>query len=73
MNAAKAGIDAVRADVERSATERKRQEALLASKATTHQELERAVAAADSSAGTLAGSQADMARAEAALVASRPR
>lgn len=71
VNAAKAGIDAVRADVERSATERKRQEALLVSKATTHEDLETAVAAADGSAGTLAGKQADMARAQGALASSQ--
>ena len=71
VNAAKAGIDAVRADVERSQTERKRQEALLASKATTHEDLETAVAAADGSAGTLAAKQADMARAQGALASSQ--
>ena len=36
VNAAKAGIDAVQPDVDRNATELKRQQALLASKATTH-------------------------------------
>ena len=50
VNAAKAGMSAVQPDVEHG-TERKRQEALLASKATTHQQLEQAVADADRFAG----------------------
>ena len=58
-------------DVERTATERKRQEALLASKATTHQELETAVADADRYVGMLASNQAALARAEAQLASSR--
>jgi membrane fusion protein (multidrug efflux system) len=70
VNAAKAGIEAVQPDVERSEAERKRQQALLASKATTHQELESAVAAAGGSAGALAGRQADLARAQGALASS---
>ena len=53
------------------ATERKRQEALLASKATTHQELETAVADADRYQALLAGQQADLARAQGALASSR--
>jgi membrane fusion protein, multidrug efflux system len=71
VNAAKAGVAAVQPDVERSEIERKRQQALLASKATTHQDLETAVAAADGSAGTLAAKQADMARAQGALASSQ--
>ena len=70
VNAAKAGIEAVQPDVERSEAERKRQQALLASKATTHQELESALAAAGGSAGALAGRQADLARAQGALASS---
>jgi membrane fusion protein, multidrug efflux system len=71
LNAAKAGIAAVEPDVERTATERKRQEALLTSKATTHQELETAVANADRYEGMLASQQAGLARAEAQLASSR--
>jgi membrane fusion protein (multidrug efflux system) len=71
VNAAKAGIAAVEPDVERTATERKRQEALLTSKATTHQQLETAVADADRYVGTLAGDQAGLARAEGQLASSR--
>jgi len=71
VNAAKAGIDAVQPDVERSEIERKRQQALLASKATTHQDLETAVAAAGGAAGMLAGRQADLARAQGALASSQ--
>jgi membrane fusion protein (multidrug efflux system) len=71
VNAAKAGVDAVQPDVNHTATELKRQQALLASKATTHQELEGAVANADRYAGMLASRQADLARAEAQLSSSR--
>jgi membrane fusion protein, multidrug efflux system len=71
VNAAKAGVDAVQPDVDRNATELKRQQALLASKATTHQELEGAVANADRFAGMLASRQADLARAQAQLDSSR--
>jgi membrane fusion protein (multidrug efflux system) len=71
VNAAKAGVSAVQPDVERTATERKRQEALLGSKATTHQELETAVADADRYVGMLASHQADLDRAQAQLASSR--
>jgi membrane fusion protein, multidrug efflux system len=71
MNAAKAGVAAVQPDVDQTETQRKREEALLASKATTHQELEGAVANADRYAGLLASRQADMARAQGALDSSR--
>lgn len=39
VNAAKAGVDAVNADAERTQLELKRQQALLAAKAATHQQL----------------------------------
>jgi membrane fusion protein (multidrug efflux system) len=71
VNAAKAGVSAVQPDVEHTETERKRQQALLASKATTHQELETAVANADRYLGMLASRQADLDRAQAALASSR--
>jgi membrane fusion protein, multidrug efflux system len=71
VTAAVAGIDAVQPDVDRNATELKRQQALLASKATTHQELEGAVANADRFTGMLASRQADLARAQAQLDSSR--
>ncbi|HTZ58105.1 MAG TPA: HlyD family secretion protein [Acidobacteriaceae bacterium] len=71
VDAARAAIAAVQPDVVHTELERKRQEALLASKATTHQELEGAVANADRAASTLAGQQADLARAQAALASSR--
>lgn len=70
VNAAQAGVSAVQAEVERTATERKRQEALLAAKATTHQELEQAVADADRYAAMGASRQADLAQAQAALARS---
>jgi len=71
VTAAKAGVDAVQPDVDHTATELKRQQALLASKATTHQELEGAIANADRYAGTLASQQADLIRAQAQLDSSR--
>jgi membrane fusion protein, multidrug efflux system len=71
LNAAKAAIAAVQPDVDQTETQRKREEALLASKATTHQELEGAVANADRNAGLLSSRQADLARAQGALDSSR--
>ena len=71
LNAAKAAIAAVQPDVDQTETQRKREQALLAAKATTHQELEGAVANADRNAGLLASRQADLARAQGALESSR--
>ena len=71
VDAAKAGIAAVLPDVERTALERKRQEALYAAKAATHQQVEQAVADADRLSGTLATHQADLEHAQAALATSR--
>jgi membrane fusion protein, multidrug efflux system len=71
VNAARAGVSAVQPEVDRTEIERKRQEALLASKAATHQQLEQTVADAARFSGTLAGRQADLERAQAALVSSR--
>jgi membrane fusion protein, multidrug efflux system len=71
VNAAKAGVSAVEPDVEHTDLELKRQQALLSSKATTHQELEGALANADRYRGLLASRQADLARAQASLDSSR--
>lgn len=71
LNSAKAAVAAVQPEVERTELERKREQALLASKATTHQELEGAVASADQYAGLLESRQADLARAQGALESSR--
>jgi membrane fusion protein, multidrug efflux system len=71
VNAAKAGVAAVQPDVERTEIERQRQEALLTSKATTHQQVEQAVADADRLSGMLASQQADLERAKAALASSQ--
>src|SRR5882757_920872 len=71
VNAAKAGVSAVQPDVEHTELELKRQQALLTSKATTHQELEGAVANADRYRGLLASRQADLDRAQASLNSSR--
>jgi membrane fusion protein, multidrug efflux system len=71
VSIARAGIASTQPEVERTAIERKRQEALLASKATTRQKLESAVADAERSSGLLASRQADLGRAQAALATSR--
>jgi membrane fusion protein (multidrug efflux system) len=71
VTAAKAGVSAVQPDVEHTELELKRQQALLTSKATTHQELEGAVANADRYRGLLASRQADLDRAQASLDSSR--
>jgi len=71
VNAAKAGIAAVQPSVDRAEIERKRQQALLAGKATTHQDLEQAVATADGLQGSLTGYQADLEKAQAALASSK--
>ncbi len=71
VTAAKAGVAAVEPDVTRSDLERKRQEALLAARAATHQQLELAVADATRFNSLLASRQADLERAEAALTSSR--
>jgi Multidrug resistance efflux pump len=60
VSTARAGIASTQPDVELTATERKRQEALLASKATTQQQLQSAVANAERDSGLLASSQADL-------------
>ncbi|HTF71522.1 MAG TPA: HlyD family secretion protein [Edaphobacter sp.] len=71
VTASKAGVAAVRPDVTRTGLELKRQEALLASRATTHQQLEQAEADATRFLGMLASREADVERAEAALTSSR--
>ena len=71
VNAAKAGVSAVQPDVEHTELELKRQQALLSSKATTHQELEGAVANADRYRGLLTSRQADLDKAQASLDSSR--
>jgi membrane fusion protein, multidrug efflux system len=71
VNAARAGVTSTQPEVERTALERQRQEALLASKATTKQQLQSAVADADHYSGLLAGSKADLERAQSALASSR--
>jgi membrane fusion protein, multidrug efflux system len=71
VGAAKAAVAAAQADANRAELERKRQEALFASQATTRQQLEAAVAQADSLSGLVASRQADLERAEAAVESSR--
>jgi membrane fusion protein, multidrug efflux system len=71
IEAARSAIAAVEPDVEHAELERKRQEALLAAKATTHQELEGALATAARLQNMLAGQKADLARAQAGLESSR--
>jgi membrane fusion protein, multidrug efflux system len=71
VNAAKAGVSAVQPDVERTELERKRQQALFSSKATTQQQLEQTTADADRFSGMLAARQAELANSEAALTSTR--
>jgi membrane fusion protein, multidrug efflux system len=71
VSAAKAAITAVQPEVERTELERKRQQALIASKATTHQQLEQTNADADRFLGMLTGQQASLTSAEAMLASSR--
>jgi len=71
VSAAKAAVSAVQPDVERTHLELKRQEALLAARASTHQQIEQATADADRYSGTLASRQADLEKAQAALASSR--
>ena len=71
VSTARAGVASTQPDVERTAIERKRQEALLASKATTLQQFQSAVAEAERYSGLLASRQGDLARAQAALASSR--
>jgi len=71
VSGAQAAITAVQPEVERAELERKRQQALISSKATTQQTLEQTNAAADQLSGTLAGQQASLTSAEAALASSR--
>jgi membrane fusion protein (multidrug efflux system) len=63
VSTARAGVASAQPDVELTATERKRQEALLASKATTQQQLQSAVANAERDSGLLATRQGDLDRA----------
>ena len=71
VKAARAKVASTQPEVEQTALQRKRQEALMASKATTPQQLQSAVAEAESSSGKLASGQADLERAQAALTSSR--
>lgn len=71
VGAARSGIDAVQPDVERTELERRRQVALVTSKAATRQQLEQADADAGRFSGMLAIRKADLERAEAALASSR--
>lgn len=70
IEAAKAGIASVSPEADRALTELHRQEALLGSKATTHQQLETATAQQGQIRGSLEARRADLARAEGALATS---
>ncbi|HUN64317.1 MAG TPA: HlyD family secretion protein [Candidatus Sulfotelmatobacter sp.] len=65
--AAKAGLEAVQADVTRTSLERTRQEALLASQAATKQHVETAVADEERLAAQQASRKADLQEAQTAL------
>jgi membrane fusion protein, multidrug efflux system len=71
VSTAQAGVASTQPDFEQAAIERKRQDALLASKAATLQQQQSAVAKAESYSGQLASRQADLTRAQAALASSR--
>lgn len=71
VDAGEAGVASSAGDDERAATDRKRQEALLAVKATTRQQYDAAVADSTRFAGMLSARQADVARAQAALAQAR--
>jgi membrane fusion protein (multidrug efflux system) len=71
VDAAQAGVSSVEGDVTRAETDRKRQESLLAVKATTKQQFDAAAADAGRFSGMLAARQADAARANGALAQAR--
>jgi membrane fusion protein, multidrug efflux system len=71
VSAARATVASTQPVVEQTGLQRKRQEALMASKATTPQQLQSAVADAEHASGQLAGSRADLERAQAAAANSR--
>ena len=70
VEAAKAGVLTTQADVTRTSLEGKRQEALLATRAATHEQVETATADTSRFSGMLASRQADLQRANAALLSS---
>ena len=71
ITAAKAGISATQADVDRTKAERARQEGLYASKATTQQHVETAVADEQRFAAQAASRAADLEQAKTALNSNR--
>jgi membrane fusion protein, multidrug efflux system len=71
IDTAKAGIAAASAELDRAVTELHRQQALFDAKASTHQQLETATAQEGQLSGALDARKADLARAQAALVASQ--
>lgn len=70
IDSAKAGIAALSPQADRALTELHRQDALYASKAATHQQLEAATAQQGQTSGELEARRADLSRAQAALAAS---
>jgi len=71
INAAQAGISAAQADLDRTLPERRRQEGLMETNATTRQKVEQAVAAEQGSRAQLLSRQASLEQAKAALSSSR--
>jgi membrane fusion protein (multidrug efflux system) len=71
INAAKAGVASASPELDRALTELHRQQALFASKASTHQQLETATAQQGQLSGMVDARKADLARAEGALAASQ--
>jgi membrane fusion protein, multidrug efflux system len=70
ITAAQAGIAAAQADLDRTLPERRRQEALLETNATTHQKVEQVVAEEQRSRAQLASRQASLEQARAMLSSS---
>ncbi len=68
---AQAAIEAQRAQVIQTAAEYRRQETLLAAKATTHQQFEQALAVRDAAEAGLQARQSDLVRAQAAIASAK--
>jgi membrane fusion protein (multidrug efflux system) len=70
ISAAQAGITAAQADLDRTLSERRRQEALIETNSTTRQKVEQAVAAEEGSRAQLVSRQASLVQAKAMLSSS---
>jgi membrane fusion protein (multidrug efflux system) len=71
ISASQAGIESAQADIDRALPERRRQESLIETNSTTRQKLEQVVADEERSRAQLAGRQASLQQAKAALSSSQ--